>query len=154
MSCDSSACAATARQALTLTSPFDWLAFLALATLLVLFIAFAITVALTVLLSTKNRALMIDKLTQLLSEGDTSKMSLSRVQALLFTYVITFGTLLIITRTGAFPPSIPDDLAILAGGSLGTFVVSKAIQGSTNQGPTSASAPQPPAPALTPTGTL
>jgi hypothetical protein len=39
---------------------------------------------------------------------------------------------------------IPDDLAILAGGSLGTYVVSKAIQGSTNQGPADAAMPQPP----------
>ena len=64
-------------------------------------------------------------------------MSLSRVQAFLFTYVITFGCLLIIVRTGQFPKDIPQDLAILAGGSLGTFVVSKAIQGSTKQGSTS-----------------
>jgi hypothetical protein len=154
MSCDPSACAAAAKQTLTLTTAFDWLAFIALATLLGLFIVFALAVAWTVIGRSDNRKLMIDKLTQLLSEGDTSKMSLSRVQALLFTYVITFGTLLIITRTGAFPPCIPDDLAILAGGSLGTFLVSKAIQGSTPQGPPGAS-PPPPAPAVpAPAGTI
>jgi hypothetical protein len=129
----------------TLCTAFDVLFFAALLALLILFIAFAAVIAVTVLNSPVNRAKMIDKLTQLLSEGDTSKMSLSRVQAFLFTYVITFGTLLIIARTGQFPANIPDDLAILAGGSLGTFVVSKAIQGSTNQGPTSPSARQPPA---------
>jgi hypothetical protein len=69
----------------------------------------------------------MDKLAQMLSEEGT-KMSFSRVQAFIFTYVIAFGSLLIIAHTGNFPGQIPDDLAILAGGSLGTYVISKAIQ--------------------------
>jgi len=51
-----------------------------------------------------------------------------RSEEAIFTYVIAFGSLLIIAHTGTFPSKIPDDLAILAGGSLGTYVVSKAIQ--------------------------
>jgi len=73
----------------------------------------------------------VDKLAQLLSEGDT-KMSLSRVQALIFTYVIAFGSLLIIARTGNFPTEIPTNLAILSGGSLATYLISKGIQTSAN----------------------
>ncbi|HTR15966.1 MAG TPA: hypothetical protein VMI52_02905 [Acetobacteraceae bacterium] len=82
-----------------------------------------------------NLTKTVDKLAQLLSEeSGPQKMSLSRVQALLFTYVITFGSLLIIANTGRFPDAIPTDLAILAGGSLGTYVVSKAIQRNTSNG--------------------
>jgi hypothetical protein len=126
----------------SLSPAFDELFFLAILTLLILFIAFAVVIGATVLSSEVYRKRVIINLTQMLSEGDTSKMSLSRVQAFFFTYVITFGTLLIIVRTGEFPNSIPNDLLILAGGSLGTFVVSKGIQGSTNQGPTRPSAVQ------------
>jgi nitrate/nitrite transporter NarK len=73
----------------------------------------------------------LDKLAQLLSEENPPKMSLSRVQALIFTYVLAFGSLLIIVRTGQFPSDIPNGLAILAGGSLATYVISKAIQKTT-----------------------
>lgn len=73
----------------------------------------------------------LDKLAQLLSEENSSKMSLSRVQALIFTYVVAFGSLLIIARTGQFPSEIPDSLAILTGGSLVTYLTSKGIQKAT-----------------------
>lgn len=84
-----------------------------------------------------NLTKTMDKLAQLLSEDEAghAKMSLSRVQALIFTYVITFGSLLIIARTGQFPAQIPDSLAILAGGSLATYVISKGIQKTTDKPP-------------------
>ena len=102
-----------------------------------IFVALVVPLALTSLLGTvivvkllcrQNMAKTLDKLAQMLSEEDSQKMSFSRVQALIFTYVIGFGCLLIIARTGQFPVAIPDDLAILSGGSLATYVLSKAIQ--------------------------
>ena len=53
-----------------------------------------------------NLTKTMDRLAQLLNvyEAGHAKMSLSRVQALIFTYVITFGSLLIIARTGSSPP--------------------------------------------------
>jgi len=120
---------------LQLQTPFDWWVLFALCVPLVLATIFGCGALWIMFGSKANCAKTIDKLAQLLSEGDTSKMSMSRVQAPLFTYVIGFGTLLIIARTGQFPPNIPTDLAILTGGGLATYVVSKAIQGSTDQGP-------------------
>lgn len=119
----------------TLATPFDWWVFVALLVPLFLATVLGTSIVFYMLGTEKNRQKTVDKLAQLLSEGDTSKMSLSRVQALLFTYVIVFGCMLIIVRTGHFPTDIPTDLAILTGGSLATYVVSKAIQGSTPQGP-------------------
>jgi small-conductance mechanosensitive channel len=78
----------------------------------------------------------LDKLAQLLSEENSSKTSLSRVQALIFTYVVAFGSLLIIARTGQFPSEIPVSLAILTGGSLATYLMSKGIQKATERTPT------------------
>jgi hypothetical protein len=118
-----------------LDTAFDWWVFLALTIPLVLATILGVALCVYMIWWRENLRKTADKLAQLLSEGDTSKMSLSRVQAFLFTYVVTFGCLLIIVTTGKFPESIPNDLAILTGGSLATYVISKAIQGSTDQTP-------------------
>jgi hypothetical protein len=81
----------------------------------------------------RDLAKTLDKLAQLLSEEGSSKMSLSRVQALIFTYIVAFGSLLIIARTGQYPSEIPDSLAILTGGSLATYLTSKGIQKATER---------------------
>jgi len=48
-----------------------------------------------------------------------------------FTYVVAFGSLLIIARTGQLTSEIPDSLTILTSGSLATYLTSKGIQKAT-----------------------
>lgn len=114
----------------TLHSAFDVWVLVALSVPLVLGTILGSVLVGFMLWTPENRVKTADKLAQLLSENDGggAKMSLSRVQALLFTYVIAFGSLLIIARTGAFPADIPTNLAILSGGSLATYLISKGIQ--------------------------
>ena len=66
----------------------------------------------------------------LISEpGPNGKASLSRFQALVFTFVFMIGVVLIIVRTGQFPHTVPPEMLWILGGSLGTYLVSKGIQG-------------------------
>ena len=113
-------------------SAFDVWVLVALTVPLILATIFG-SVLVAFMLCGYNRVKTVDKLAQLLSEDDGSgaKMSFSRVQALIFTYIIAFGCLLIIARTGNFPAEIPTNLGILAGGSLATYLISKGIQRST-----------------------
>ena len=53
------------------------------------------------------------------------------MQALIFSYVVAFGSLLTIARPGQFPSEIPDSLAIRTGGSLATYLTSKGIHKAT-----------------------
>lgn len=66
-------------------------------------------------------------ISQVLSEAD-GKASLSRFQALLFSFVFAAGCLAIIIETGAFPQDIPMEVIAILGGSLTTYLVSKGIQ--------------------------
>lgn len=68
-------------------------------------------------------------LSRLLSEAD-GKASLSRLQFLIFTYVIAMGLLVIIFNTGSFP-EIPDGVYYLLGISGGSYVASKVTQTTT-----------------------
>lgn len=63
----------------------------------------------------------------IISEPD-GKASLSRFQALLFTFVFVVSIALIVVRTGEFPTEIPTNLLLLLGGSLGTYLISKGMQ--------------------------
>ena len=63
----------------------------------------------------------------LVSESD-GKASLSRFQALLFTFVFVVSLALIVERTGQFPTDVPPGVWALLGGSLGTYLISNGIQ--------------------------
>jgi hypothetical protein len=56
------------------------------------------------------------------------KASLSRFQALLFTFVFVISLSLIVVRTGRFPTDVPLGEWALLAGSLGTYLVSKGMQ--------------------------
>lgn len=68
-------------------------------------------------------------LTRLLSEDD-GKASLSRLQFLIFTYVIAMGILVVIFNTGSLP-EVPEGIYYLLGISGGSYVGSKITQKST-----------------------
>lgn len=63
----------------------------------------------------------------LISEKD-GKASLSRFQALVFTFAFMIGIMMIIVRTGQFPSDIPITTLLILAGSLGTYLTSKYIQ--------------------------
>lgn len=65
----------------------------------------------------------------LIAEAD-GKASLSRFQALIFTFVIAGGFLAVLVETGTFPTNIPIEIVYILAGSLGTFLASKGIQSS------------------------
>lgn len=62
----------------------------------------------------------------LISEKD-GKASLSRFQALIFTFVFMIAILLIVIETGRFPTEIPLNVLLILGGSLATYLTAKAI---------------------------
>lgn len=66
-------------------------------------------------------------LTGLIDEDTGAKASLSRFQALVFTFVVAIGIILILFETKKFPEEIPWSLLVLLGGSLGTYLLSKKI---------------------------
>ncbi len=66
-------------------------------------------------------------LKDLISEAD-GKASLSRFQALLFTFVFVISLALIVMRTGQFPTEVPLGVWALLAGSLGTYLASKGMQ--------------------------
>lgn len=63
----------------------------------------------------------------LLSETN-GKASLSRFQALIFTFVLGACLLSIVVETGDLPQRIPWEIVAILGGSLGTYLMSKGIQ--------------------------
>jgi hypothetical protein len=65
-------------------------------------------------------------LTQVLTEPDSTKASLSRFQFLLFTFVIAGLFLLLSVESGAFV-NIPDSVLMLLGISAGSYAISKGI---------------------------
>jgi hypothetical protein len=83
-------------------------------------------------------------LSDLLSEGDTSKASMSRFQLLIFTLVIAFSLFLVTVGNMKFPDSIPPEILTLLGISASTYAVSKGIQMSGNQPPQQPPPPPPP----------
>lgn len=68
-------------------------------------------------------------LSRLLSE-ENGKASLSRLQFLIFTYVIAMGVLVVIFNTGALP-EVPEGVYYLLGISGGSYVGSKITQKTT-----------------------
>ncbi|HWA91910.1 MAG TPA: hypothetical protein VG889_17860 [Rhizomicrobium sp.] len=68
-------------------------------------------------------------LSQVLTEPDSTKASLSRFQFLLFTFVIAGLFLLLSVEAGAFV-NIPNSVLGLLGISAGSYAVSKGIQAS------------------------
>lgn len=79
-------------------------------------------------------------LEKLLSEDD-GKASLSRLQFLIFTYVIAMGLLVVIFNTGSIP-EIPEGVYYLLGISGGSYVGSKITQKTTQQSTESSNATQ------------
>jgi hypothetical protein len=72
-------------------------------------------------------------LEHLIAEQD-GKASLSRFQALIFTFVFMIGFLLILVESKNFPAEVPPTVLAILGGSLGTYLVSKGIQGAVTGG--------------------
>lgn len=72
----------------------------------------------------------------------TGKASLSRLQFLIFTFVIALTLFLVIVGNGApkFPPDIPAGIFALLGISAGTFAVSKGVDANQKVGEANASA--------------
>jgi glycerol uptake facilitator-like aquaporin len=68
-------------------------------------------------------------LTHLLVEPTTGKASISRLQFLIFTFVIALSLFLVIVADGtpAFPAEIPVGILALLGISGGTFAVAKGV---------------------------
>jgi uncharacterized BrkB/YihY/UPF0761 family membrane protein len=66
-------------------------------------------------------------LSQVLTEPDSTKASLSRFQFLLFTFVIAGLFLLLSVESGAFV-NVPDSVLALLGISAGSYTISKGIQ--------------------------
>ena len=75
-------------------------------------------------------------LSEVLTEPDSTKASLSRFQFLLFTFVVAGLFLLLSVEAGAFV-NIPNSVLGLLGISAGSYAVSKGIQAS-NSGPNAA----------------
>ncbi|HWA04682.1 MAG TPA: hypothetical protein VG819_14270 [Rhizomicrobium sp.] len=65
-------------------------------------------------------------LSQVLTEAESAKASLSRFQFLLFTFVIAGLFLLLSVESGAFV-NIPDSVLMLLGISAGSYAISKGI---------------------------
>lgn len=89
-------------------------------------LALAVIVGFAALLLLKFYKGTID-LRHLISEAD-GKASLSRFQALMFTFVFVIALALIVVRTGQFPIDVPLGVWALLGGSLGTYLISKGLQ--------------------------
>ncbi len=70
------------------------------------------------------------KLDKVLEEPGTEKASLSRLQFLIFTFVIAMSLFLVIVGDGtpAFPKEIPVGILALLGISGGTYAVSKGVE--------------------------
>ena len=65
---------------------------------------------------------------RVISEPDGSGASLSRLQFLIFTFVIAMSLFWIVVRQENFPEEIPAGVFILLGISGGSYVISKGIQ--------------------------
>jgi hypothetical protein len=101
---------------------WGWLEVFAWAIALVIVIAFAVAI----LFAIRNGKIT---LSGVISEpGEDGKASLSRLQALLFTFVFVIALALIVMRTGQFPADIPYPVLALLAGSLGTYLISKGIE--------------------------
>ena len=74
-------------------------------------------------------------LSDLLSERNDSKASMSRFQLLIFTLVIALSLFLVVVSQMKFPP-IPPEILTLLGISASTYAVSKGIQVSGEQSTT------------------
>ena len=99
---------------------WDWLELVAWSIAFLILVGFAIGV----FYSFRKGAI---SLTGIIAEPD-GKASLSRFQALLFTFVFVIAVGLIVMRTGQFPTALPLPVLALLGGSLGTYLASKGIQ--------------------------
>jgi len=99
----------------------DWtfLSFIVAALLMVVVMG---TAALILIMIFRGR---ID-LTQVLTEPDSTKASLSRFQFLIFTFVVAGLFLLLSIESGAFV-NIPDSVLALLGISAGSYAISKGI---------------------------
>ena len=69
-------------------------------------------------------------ITTVLNEPGSSKASLSRLQFLIFTFVIALSLFLVIIGAEKGPefPDVPEGIFALLGISAGTFVVSKGVE--------------------------
>lgn len=71
-------------------------------------------------------------ISSILNESGTNKASLSRLQFLIFTFVIALSLFLVVVGKGtgvpSFPPEIPAGIFALLGISGGTYVVSKGVE--------------------------
>jgi len=103
-----------------MTESWTWLSYFAAIALLIVVMG-AATVVLFLIAIGK-----ID-LSELLTEPDSTKASLSRFQFLLFTFVIAGLFLLLSIESGAFV-NVPNSVLALLGISAGSYTVSKGIQ--------------------------
>jgi len=90
------------------------------------FVALAVVAGFGVSILSKFARGTID-VKDIISEAN-GKASLSRFQALLFTFVFVISLALIVVRTGRFPTDVPLGVWALLAGSLGTYLVSKGMQ--------------------------
>jgi hypothetical protein len=112
--------AAAAPASFTLGNVWDWLEVITWAIALIIIVAFAVSV----LLAFRNGQI---SLTGVIAEPD-GKASLSRFQALLFTFVFIIALAYIVLKSGQFPTEFSPSVLTMLGGSYGTYLVSKGIQ--------------------------
>ena len=103
-----------------MTESWTWLSYIAAIALLIVVMGAAAVVLFLIAIG------KID-LSQLLTEPDSTKASLSRFQFLLFTFVIAGLFLLLSIESGAFV-NVPNSVLALLGISAGSYTVSKGIQ--------------------------
>lgn len=99
---------------------WNYLELAAWAIALTIIAGFAIAILFKIFRNTIN-------LKELISEPD-GKASLSRFQALIFTFVFVIALALIVLRTGRFPTDVPLGVWALLAGSLGTYLISKGME--------------------------
>jgi len=103
-----------------MTESWTWLSYFAAIALLIVVMGAAAVVLFLIAIG------KID-LSELLTEPDSTKASLSRFQFLLFTFVIAGLFLLLSIESGAFV-NVPNSVLALLGISAGSYTVSKGIQ--------------------------
>lgn len=103
-----------------MTVSWTWLSYFAAIALLIVVMGAAAVVLFLIAIG------KID-LSELLTEPDSTKASLSRFQFLLFTFVIAGLFLLLSIESGAFV-NVPNSVLALLGISAGSYTVSKGIQ--------------------------
>jgi len=113
------------------------------------FVAFLIVLEVLALYAV-YRLLKFDKLSSLILESDGSKASLSRLQALIFTFAVAGLFMVFSLDIGDFV-EIPSSVLGLLGISGGTYLVSKGISKNEPENPPAKVLKTPPSPGTPPT---